>query len=164
MEISQTEEKSLLLARIDPFIAELLRRVPASADPSGSEDARARIFSSPTEDPAEDEFTEDWQQFVEPELAKLFQSALQVIQRDLKKLRIDSANGEGTLSVAYDHLESWIHGLNQARLVLSERHQFSEEEMEKPPLRAADPRFFILAQMRLYADLQGIFLHALNAP
>ena len=164
MEISRTEEKSILLSHIDPVFAELLRRVPASADPSGSEAAQRRIFSAPTEDSGEEQFASDWQEYVEPELAKLFQSALQVIAGDLKKLRVDAISGEGTMSVANDHLESWIHGLNQARLVLTERHKIQEEDLEQSPPLAADPRSFLFAQLRFYAELQGFFLHALEAP
>jgi len=164
VEITRTEEKGIRLTRIDPVCAELLRRVPASADPSGSDAAQQRIFSAPTDDSGEEQFARDWQEFVEPELAKLFQSALQIIEGDLKKLRVDAISGEGTMSVANDHLESWVHGLNQARLVLTERHKLQEQDLERSPPLAADPRTFLFAQMRFYADLQGVFLHVLEGP
>ena len=66
MEITRTEEKTILLTHIDPVFAELLRRVPGSADPTGSEAAKRRIFSKPTDDPEEEEFASDWQEFIEP--------------------------------------------------------------------------------------------------
>ena len=162
MEITRTEEKTILLTQIDPVFAELLRRVPGSANPTGSDAAKRRIFSSPTEDPEEKEFTHDWQEYIEPELARLFQTALEVVGGDLKKLRVDAISGEGSLTIANEHLEAWIHSLNQARLVLTERNKLQEEDLERTPPLAADPRSFLLAQLRFYADLQGVFLHVLE--
>jgi hypothetical protein len=158
VEISRPNETTILLARIDPVIAELMRRIVASADPEDNEKARARIFSAPTEDPKEDDFKEDWQEFVEPELAKLFQSAIETIDGDLKKMHVDTKTGESTLPIPSDHLESWIHGLNQARLVLSEKHKLHEEDFETEPMPPGDPRALLLLQMHLYAQLQLLFL------
>ena len=162
MEITRTEEKTILLTQIDPVFAELLRRVPGSANPTGSDAAKRRIFSKPTEDPEEEEFTHDWQEYIEPELARLFQTALEVVGGDLKKLRVDAISGEGSLTITNEHLEAWIHSLNQARLVLTERNKLQEEDLERTPPLAADPRSFLLAQLRFYADLQGVFLHVLE--
>jgi hypothetical protein len=162
VEITRTEEKTVLLTQIDPVFAELLRRVPGSANPAGSDAAKRRIFSKPTDDPEEEEFASDWQEFIEPELAQLFQTALEVVGGDLKKLRVDAISGEGALTIANDHLEAWIHSLNQARLVLTERNKLKEEDLERTPPLAADPRSFLLAQLRFYADLQGVFLHVLE--
>ncbi len=162
MEITLSEEKSVVLTQIDPVFSELLRRIPGSADPGNSEAARRRIYSSPTEDPEEDQLRDDWKEFIQPELARLFQSALQIVAGDLKKLRVDAMTGEATLSIANDHLECWIHGLNQARLVLTERHNLSEQDLEQSPPLAADPRSFLLTQLRFYAELQGVFLHVLE--
>jgi hypothetical protein len=162
VEITRPDEKTILLTAINPVVTELLRRITPSADPTGSEAAKSRIFSPPTQDLEERPFTADWREYIEPELAKLFQSALQVIEGDLRKLRMDAKTGEATMTIASDHLESWIHGLNQARLVLSERHKLHEEDPDRPPLLAADPRSFILLQMHVYADLQFLFLRMLE--
>lgn len=162
MEITRPDDHTILLTRINPVVTELLRRITPSADPTGSEAATSRIFSAPTEEEEEQAFAEDWHEYVEPELAKLFQSALQIIEGDLRKLRMDAKTGEATMTIATDHLESWIHGLNQARLVLSERHKLHEDDADRPPLLAADPRSFILLQMHVYADLQFLFLRLLG--
>ena len=158
MEVSRLNETTILLARVDPVLAELLRRITSSADPGDSEAARARLFSAPTEDPEEDGFSEDWQEYVQPELAKLFQSSLEIINGDLKKLRSDPMTGEGSLAIPSDHLESWIHGLNQARLVLTERYQLYEDDLERHPPLASDPRSVMLLQLHVYAHLQELFL------
>jgi hypothetical protein len=162
VEISRHNDTTILVARIDPVIAELLRRIAPSADPGDSQRARARLYSPPTKDAAEKRFAEDWQEYIEPELARLFQTALEVIEGDLKKMHADPANGEATLSIPSDHLESWIHGLNQARLVLTERHKLREEELEGEALPAGDPRSFLMLQMHIYGQLQWLFLRYLE--
>ena len=163
MEISRLDENTILLSRIDPVLADLLRRISSSADPSGHEAATARIFSAPTNDPEEEDFVQDWREYVEPGLAKLFQSALQVIDGDVQKMHPSAKTGEATVSVPRDHFEDWIHGLNQARLVLAERHGFGEKEMGRTLPLATDPRSFALLQMRFYDSLLDFFLRESEA-
>lgn len=162
MEISRPNETTVLVARIDPVIAELLRRIAPSADPGDDERARDRLYSPPTNDLAEETFAEDWQEYVEPELARLFQSAIEVIEGDLKKMHSDPVTGEATVSIPSEHLEAWIHGLNQARLVLTERHKLQEEDLDFESMHAGDPRAFLALQLRIYAQLQWLFLRYLE--
>jgi hypothetical protein len=162
VEISRPDEKTILLAQINPVFAELLRQITSSADPTGSEAAQDRLFSPPIADLEEHQFQEDWQEYVEPELAKLFQSALQKIDADLGTLRVNAANGDATLTIPSEHLEAWIHGLNQARLVLTERHRLQEDDLDRPPPRSPDPRSFHLLQLHFYAELQLLFLRLLE--
>lgn len=162
MEISRPNETTFLFGRIDPVLAELMRRIVPSADPGDSEKAKARIFSSPTDEVEEERFFQDWQELVQPELAKLFQSSIEIVEGDLKKMRSNPATGEATLSLPSDHLEAWIHGLNQARLVLTERFQLHEDDLESEPPPADDPRSFMLLQLHMYAYLQELFLRLLE--
>jgi len=162
VEISRPNETTFLIGRIDPVLAEVMRRIVPSADPGDSEKARARIFSPPTEEAREEQFFQDWQELVQPELARLFQSSIETVEGDLKRMRSNPATGEATLSIPSDHLEAWIHGLNQARLVLSERHQLHEDDLESNPPPANDPRSFLLLQLHLYAYLQELFLRLLE--
>jgi hypothetical protein len=162
VDISRSDDQTVLLTQINPVIVELLRKVTTSADPSGSDAAQARLFSAPTEDPEDHQLTEDWREFVEPELAELFLSALQKIDGDLQNLRINPATGNATLSIASNHLESWIHGLNQARLVLTERHHLQEEDLDRLPPPATDPLSFVMLQLHFYAKLQFLFLSLLE--
>jgi hypothetical protein len=162
VEISRLNETTFLIGRIDPVLAELMRRIVPSADPGDNERARERIFSAPTEDANEERFFEDWQELVQPELANLFQSSLDIIEGDLKKMHSNAATGEATLSMPSDHLEAWIHGLNQARLVLTERFQLHEEDMDSDPPPSSDPRSFLLLQLHMYAYLQELFLRLLE--
>lgn len=162
MQISRPDGKTVLLSRLDALLSELLRRIPQSADPGDNAAARARLFSQPTHDQREAELIEDWREYVEPELARIFLSALEVIEKDLGKLVIDHASGEGALSIAVSHLESWIHGLNQARLALTARYDLGEEEMDRSLPLDGDPRALALLQVRFYGIMQELFLRELE--
>jgi hypothetical protein len=163
VQISRVDGQTLQISQLDPLLRELLQRVVASADPSGSAAAQERLFSKPSDDPEESEFFQDWQEYVEPELRHVFQSALEVIERDLTTLREESPDRGGELTIPLSHLESWIHGLNQARLALTARHGFSEEDMDRILPLAADPRSLALLQVRFYGILQELFLQELDA-
>jgi hypothetical protein len=63
------------ISELDPFLAELLRQIPASANPEGLEAAEQRLFSSPTTNGKETEICAEWKLYVEPELRRLFQTA-----------------------------------------------------------------------------------------
>jgi hypothetical protein len=162
VQISRPDENSVLLSHLDALVSELLRRIPASADPTGSESARARLFSLPTQDEAEQELVEDWREYVEPELARLFLSTIEVIKRDLEQLHVDEMTGEAILSISKSDLESWIHGLNQARLALAARHAFTDEELEQKLPLTGDSRALALLQIGFYALLQDLFLRELE--
>jgi hypothetical protein len=162
VQISRVDEHTLQISQLDPLLRELLQRIVASADPTGSAAAEERLFSKPSEDPEESEFFEDWQEYVEPELRHIFQSALEVIDRDLTNLREESPDQGSELTIPLNHLESWIHGLNQARLTLSARHAFSEEDMERILPLAGDPHSLALLQVRFYGILQELFLQELD--
>lgn len=162
MQITRPDEKTVRLSQLDALLTELLRRIPDSADPGDSAAARARLFSAPTHDEGEAELVEDWRCYIAPELEKLFQSAVEVIAGDLKKLRVEKMAGEAALSIPADHLESWIHGLNQARLALAAHHDFTEEDMEGGLPLGGDPRSLALLQVRFYGILQELFLRELE--
>jgi len=162
VQITRPDKKTILLSRLDALLCQLLRRIAQSADPGDSAAARARLYSAPTHDRDEADLIEDWRDYIEPELARLFLSALGVIESDLLTLRIDKKSGEGALSIPFQHLENWVHGLNQARLALAARYDFSEAEMEHPLPLDGEPRALALLQIRFYGLLQELFLRALE--
>jgi len=47
MEIRRCHDK-IEISELDPFLAELLRQIPASADPKGASAAEQRLFSPPS--------------------------------------------------------------------------------------------------------------------
>lgn len=162
MQISRPDEHTVLLARLEALPIELLRCLPQGADPGDNAAARARLFSAPTHAPEEAELAEDWQNLVVPELQKLFRSSVEVIAEDLQKLRLDQRTGEAALPIPADHLDQWIHGLNQARLALAARHEFTEHDMEQAWPLGSDPRAFALLQVRFYGVIQELLLRELE--
>src|SRR5437879_11967093 len=59
---------------LDPFLAELLRQIPASTNPEGTPAAEKRLFSPPA-DRSKTEQCSEWKLYVEPELRRLFRTA-----------------------------------------------------------------------------------------
>jgi hypothetical protein len=149
--ISRPDAKTVCLSELNSLISELLKRVPESADPGDNAAARARIFSPPTEDKREAEMLDDWQDYIEPELAHLFQSNRELIESDLQNLQIDPESGEGSLCFPFSHIDGWLNGLNQARLALSARYDLAEDEMEGIVMPTGDGRAFALLQVYVYA-------------
>lgn len=162
MELTRVDPTTVQIGKLDSLLVELLRRVSTAADPSGSDAAHARLFSVPTHDENEAELLEDWQEIVEPELESLFQSALDVVEEDLKTMRVNGSNGEGLIRLPMNHLEKWIHALNQARLTLAARHDFSEQDMDRVFPLTGDSRALALLQIRFYGLLQELFLRELG--
>ena len=64
------------------IVLDILWRLAAAADPSGSAAAEQRLASSPT-DGSEPEIDEDWKEHVLPELRVLFASAVEIVRVDL---------------------------------------------------------------------------------
>jgi len=84
MEICRHNDQ-IEISELDPFLAELLRQIPASASPDGLPAAEQRLFSSPTNG-KESELCAEWKIYVEPELRRLFQSATETVAADLEQL------------------------------------------------------------------------------
>ena len=161
MKIHRLNARTIALEEIDSFLAQLLRQIPTSADPSGSAAAGVRLFPSPTggRDPETDE---DWRELIEPDLRELFDDAVGVVRDDLKKFRGADDDAEQTLRLPVRHLEAWIHALNQARLALAARHDFAEPELEREIPAEGDERAFALFQIHFYGLLQEFFLRQLE--
>jgi hypothetical protein len=75
----------LEISEIDPFLAELLRQIPASTNPESVPAAEQRLFSPPA-GPNEKELCAEWKIYVEPELRRLFQTATETVVADLGQL------------------------------------------------------------------------------
>lgn len=161
MEIDRLDE-AIALSKLDVFFVELLKQIPDSADPQGSEAARERLFSKPSKDA---KTNEDWKAYVEPGIRQLFQSALETVKEDLKSIVPNGGKGgtEFKLRIPVAHLEAWLNGLNQARLVIAARHGFTDGEMELDRPSSLDTvRDVELFQIQFYGFLQECFLRELS--
>ena len=161
MLIERLDEQTVALRDLDLLCCELLHQIAISAEPGDSEAARARLFSSPSGG-REPELDAAWKEYVEPGLAQLFRSALDVVRGDLQDFPAADPAEDYSLLIPVKHLESWIHALNQARLAITARYDFTDQEMEdKVPLEG-DGRAFALFQVFFYGVLQEWFLAELD--
>ena len=92
--------------------------------------AEQRIFSAPAADPKEKKLCEEWKSYVEPELRRLFQSSIETVTSDLVQLNGNEKSLRNcTLRIPLDHADAWLNALNQARLVIAAKYDFSESEL-----------------------------------
>ena len=174
-------EPALVFEEMEPFFVELLRQLPADADPADDPAARDRLFSDPI-GPAEDGdgFEDDWRNYVQPEIRDLFRSAREMVAEDLgalpaaagAELRREKeiiqfdpaafAPGRFEFRIPDRHSEAWLSVLNQARLVIAAKRGFDEatmeEEMPFPPFSERDldlfkVHFFDLVQQILLREM-----------
>jgi hypothetical protein len=157
MKIHRIDAKTLALEEIDGMLADLLRQIPESADPAGNEAATERLYPSPTggQDPDADA---EWREYVEPGLRDLFLDAVSVVKEDLKAFPEKTTSGNRALRLPVKHLDAWIHALNQARLALAARHEFTDRELEREIPTEGGERAFALFQIHFYGLLQEYFL------
>ncbi len=161
MEICRRQEY-LEISDLDPFLAELLRQVPGSTRPEGDPEAEARVYSAPSTAP-DDALAAEWKSYVRPELRKIFQSATETVASDLTQLNGNEKTfANRTLRIPCDHADAWLNALNQARLVIAARNNFSEAELSdhcRSPIGSR--RDLSLFQVNFYGFLQEFILREL---
>lgn len=162
MEISRQGDV-IEISDLDPFLAELIRQIPASAGTDDSAAAQHRIFSEPA---TEAEICGEWKLYVEPELRSLFQSSLQTVAEDLQQLNGKEKSVRNcTLRIPTEHADAWLNGLNQARLAIAARYNFTDAELSdhyRSPIGSR--RDLSLFQVNFYGFLQEFLLRELDRP
>jgi hypothetical protein len=138
MKIRRVKSRGLVVSRLPAGRLRLLRQIVAHADPTGSAAAGEQLFQSPVRQPqdeVDDTIVADWQEHVVPELQSEFSRQLDLVSDDLKKVRRQKPDKDGTsegelyeFTIPFDHVESWYGALNQARLVMQARYRFPEVE------------------------------------
>jgi Domain of unknown function (DUF2017) len=162
MEIRRRKDQ-IELSELDPFLAELLRQIPASAKPGGVTAAEQRLFSPPTTE-RESEASSEWKIYVEPELRRLFQTATETVAGDLEQLNGNEKSlANRTLRIPCKHADAWLSALNQARLVIAAKNSFTETELNDhchSPIGSR--RDLSLFQVNFYGFLQEFILRELE--
>lgn len=152
-------EGDLEISELDPFLAELLRQIPTSAAVEKDSPAQARLLSAPI-DKSESEFCKEWKLYVEPELRRLFQSATETVASDLEQLCGDEKTfANRTLRIPAKHADAWLNALNQARLAIAAKNNFSDGELcdhDRSPIGSR--RDLSLFQINFYGFLQELIL------
>lgn len=161
MQISRSDDRTIALTQLNDVCCELLRQIASNAAPGENGPARARLFPRPTAG-REPDADRDWHEYVEPDLRRLFQDALDVVEGDVKRIGPEGRRRGGyALSIPVQHLEAWIHALNQARLAIVARNDFSEKDMSGGVPAEGDARALALFQVHFYGFLQECFLREL---
>lgn len=160
---------SLEISEIDPFLAELLRQIPSSAKTDSAPAAEQRLFCAPADPKKHEELCAEWKLYVEPELRRIFESATETVARDLEQLgENEKPFANSTLRIPVANSEAWLNALNQARLALAAKFDFSEAELSdhyRSPIGSR--RDLSLFQVNFYGFLQEFILRELecgNAP
>jgi hypothetical protein len=151
------------ISDLDPFLAELLRQIPASTNTDDSPAAQQRLFTPPA-NANEKEFCKEWKIYVEPELRRLFQSAIETIAEDLRQLNGKEKSVQNcTLRIPTPHADAWLNGLNQARLAIAARCNFTDGELGdhyRSPIGSR--RDLSLFQVNFYGFLQEFIVREIN--
>jgi hypothetical protein len=152
------------ISELDPFLAELLRQIPASANPDGVQSAEQRLFSPPSNG-KQTELCAEWRIYVEPELRRLFQTATETVAADLQQLNGNEKSfANRTLRIPAKHADAWLSALNQARLVIAAKNSFTENELNdhfRSPIGSR--RDLSLFQVNFYGFLQEFILRELKS-
>jgi hypothetical protein len=152
------------ISELDPFLAELLRQIPASANPDGVQSAEQRLFSPPSNG-KQTELCAEWRMYVEPELRRLFQTATETVAADLQQLNGNEKSfANRTLRIPAKHADAWLSALNQARLVIAAKNNFTENELNdhfRSPIGSR--RDLSLFQVNFYGFLQEFILRELES-
>ena len=149
------------LEEMDPQCTRLIHQILPTAQAEDDPAVMDRLYSSPTAG-REPDFEDDWKEYVHPDLRHIFQNAQQIVQADLKGLAHDLVAGFASLQIPVKNLEAWVHTLNQARLAIATRYDFTDEDMEKPHSLGSDARSRALFQVHFYGFLQECFLQQLD--
>ncbi|HEY3659909.1 MAG TPA: DUF2017 family protein [Candidatus Udaeobacter sp.] len=162
MEIRRRKNQ-IEISELDPFLAELLRQIPASTNTEGVPVAEQRIFSLPING-KETELCAEWKMYVEPELRRLFQTATETVGSDLEQLNGNEKSlANRTLRIPVKHGDAWLNALNQARLVIAAKNDFTELELSdhlRSPIGSR--RDLSLFQVNFYGFLQEFILRELD--
>jgi hypothetical protein len=157
------QQDCLEITELDPFLAELLRQIPESTNTEGVESAQERIFSPPA--PASQRETcAEWKLYVEPELRRLFRSATETVAADLQQLNgCTKLFANCTLRIPTENADAWLNALNQARLVIAAKYDFTDGELcdhYRSPIGSR--RDLGLFQVNFYGFLQEFILQEMS--
>ncbi len=161
MHLHRADRDHMELADMDFLCSQFVLQIVPSATAGDDPASHRRLYSSPTQG-REPDFERDWKEYVEPDLRSIFKGTQEIVEGDLKKFDPAESGESSTLRIPMKHLEAWIHTLNQARLAISARHDFTEEDMEKPVSLGGDARSLALFQVHFYGFVQECFLQQLE--
>lgn len=159
MRISRAKGEKIDFSHVEPIEAELLKQIPAATQGEDDPKVKSRLYPDPGG--AGTGFAADWEELVRPDLEHLFLSSRRVVENDLAQIK--ERRGFATLSIPLTHADAWLNALNQARLVLATRYEFTDAELlqYEPPV-IFSRRDLALLQINFYASIQERLIEALE--
>ncbi len=191
-----TTGKTWILDQLHPaewhFICELPELI---AGRGFDEKAKRRLLPGPFREASEDgegeeEFLEDWEEFVKPDIEAAFKESRDVVEKDLERGEIsdppelempEDIDPEQAaildeflgltwrrIEISLDHVEAWYSTLNQARILMNEAHRIADDEARfsvREGNDGLDPdRAMLLTHYEFYSVLQSIMIDQLMEP
>ncbi|MDH4470542.1 MAG: hypothetical protein QE493_06190 [Verrucomicrobiae bacterium] len=150
---------TILLEHIDSFQAKLLLEPFQNNEISSEIIGNYFLQKINKQDPL---FSQDWKEYVAPELESLLVFCHQQVIADLTLLQNSSSHdGDHTLAIPLAHRDAWLRMLSTVRLLLSSRHEIDGQEIqEKDLLKISAPQKKALLQMELFAVIQQCLVEA----
>jgi hypothetical protein len=101
---------------------------------------------------------------VEPELRRLFRTATETVAADLEQLNgNEKPFANRKLRIPTQHADAWLNALNQARLVIAAKYNFTDSELcdhYRSPIGSR--RDLSLFQLNFYGFLQEFILREIG--
>ncbi len=146
----------IVFENLPAWLVALLRELDDLLEDDQSEEADARLFPMPSDDP---EHREEWRRLVHPDLFALRASAREVVELDLADLEASVPPDVGfRLEIPEPHVHAWIHALNSARLTLAETHGIGQAELEDSGVDLPDERSFAVQRIHVLGHLQSLMI------
>lgn len=125
----------------------ILRGILADAEPGGL----ARRLTGKAGAAAE-----DWEELVMPDLRETFEGQVGEVGRAIEVAARAAAEGPGQVFIEKEDGEAWFGALNQARLALHSRYDFSDDEPDVVAMSEAKRSAFFRYQF--YMVIQDLLL------
>ena len=169
MRLTIFKEKGLWrISELQEIQLDFMRMAADDAGLGDFPEGRGRMYPSPLaarEAEREEEFIGDWKEFVSSDLEMQFAGDVGTFLSDLDEAKTTGLHEETgeklfLLDVPLEHGSAWFSTLNQARLMLDQKHRLHpEEEVDASAfIREApedDPaRIFVLMRYEFYAWIQ----------
>ena len=157
LQVEPVGEKQLRIVGINPVALDCLYALPDILAQRDSPAARARLLPDPTQ--ADEKANSEWQRLMAPELRHLFVSAGETIARDLTSVTPDDRDQQ-FLAVTFpiEHAAAWMSALNQARLILGELHEVSDEDMSAADFDVNKPKSLAVFRIHVLGYLLQLFV------
>lgn len=141
LRIRTASENQLVITGIPPLLVMCLRELPDILKQRNTPAVQKRLFPSLTDDDMK--ANEDWENLIVPELQHLFASAGETLAHDLATLKKESTKPSSfRVLLPATNLNAWISAINEARLILGELFDITEQDMQQEDFNSDNPKQF----------------------